>query len=58
MESHIFGIGILTWLVFLPVLGMIIVLLLPDKQKKRYTLDSGNSHRNTGTAGRDCLCDI
>jgi NADH-quinone oxidoreductase subunit M len=33
MESHIFGIGILTWLVFLPVLGMIIVLLLPDKQK-------------------------
>jgi len=29
MELHIFGIGILTWIVFLPVLGMIAVLLIP-----------------------------
>ena len=33
MEFQIFGIGILTWLVFLPILGMIIVLLIPDKNK-------------------------
>ncbi|MGF1669144.1 MAG: NuoM family protein [Balneolaceae bacterium] len=32
MEFQIFGIGILTWLVFLPIAGMIIVLLLPDKK--------------------------
>ncbi len=30
MELQIFGIGILTWIVFLPVLGMLVVLLLPD----------------------------
>jgi len=33
MEFQIFGIGILTWLVFLPIVGMIIVLLIPDKNK-------------------------
>jgi len=39
MEFQIFGVGILTWIVFLPILGMIIVLLLPDKNKNaiRYT---------------------
>ncbi len=39
MEFQIFGIGILTWIVFLPILGMILVLLLPDKNKNaiRYT---------------------
>lgn len=39
MEFQIFGIGLLTWIVFLPILGMIIVLLLPDKNKNaiRYT---------------------
>lgn len=39
MEFQIFGIGILTWIVFLPIVGMIIVLLLPDKNKTaiRYT---------------------
>ncbi|MFP8487845.1 complex I subunit 4 family protein [Gracilimonas sp. Q87] len=33
MELQILGIGILTWLVFLPILGMLIVLLLPDKNR-------------------------
>lgn len=39
MEFNILGIGILTWLVFLPVLGMLIVLLIPgeNKQAIRYT---------------------
>ena len=39
MEFQIFGIGILTWIVFLPIVGMILVLLLPDKNKNaiRYT---------------------
>lgn len=39
MEFNILGIGILTWLVFLPVLGMFIVLLIPgeNKQAIRYT---------------------
>ncbi len=31
MELSILGIGILTWVVFLPVLGMIVVLLLPKE---------------------------
>lgn len=31
MELQFFGIGILTWIVFIPIVGMIIVLLLPDK---------------------------
>ena len=33
MELNILNIGILTWLTFLPVIGMIIVLLLPKEQK-------------------------
>ncbi len=33
MELKILNIGILTWLTFLPVLGMIIVLLIPKEQK-------------------------
>ncbi len=33
MEFQIFGIGILTWIVFLPIVGMLIVLLLPNEQK-------------------------
>ncbi len=33
MELQILGIGILSWLVFLPIVGMIIVLLLPDKNR-------------------------
>ena len=39
MEFQIFGIGILTWIVFLPVVGMAIVLLLPkdNHQAIRYT---------------------
>lgn len=39
MEFQIFGIGLLTWIVFLPIVGMILVLLLPDKNKNaiRYT---------------------
>jgi NADH-quinone oxidoreductase subunit M len=34
MEFSIFGIGILTWTVFLPILGMIIILLLPKESKQ------------------------
>ncbi|MEX2604395.1 MAG: NADH-quinone oxidoreductase subunit M [Gracilimonas sp.] len=33
MELQILGIGILTWLVFLPIVGMLVVLLLPDKNR-------------------------
>ncbi len=33
MEFTIFGIGILTWLVFLPIVGMLIILLLPGENK-------------------------
>ena len=33
MELTFLNIGILTWLTFLPILGMIIVLLLPKEQK-------------------------
>lgn len=33
MEFQIFGLGILTWLVFIPVVGMAIILLLPDKSR-------------------------
>jgi NADH-quinone oxidoreductase subunit M len=33
MELKILNIGILTWLTFLPVIGMVIVLLLPKEQK-------------------------
>jgi NADH-quinone oxidoreductase subunit M len=31
MEFTIFGIGILTWIVFLPVVGMLVILLLPAR---------------------------
>ena len=33
MEFQIFGIGILTWIVFLPIVGMLIVLLIPGGNK-------------------------
>ncbi|NUN70988.1 MAG: NADH-quinone oxidoreductase subunit M [Bacteroidetes bacterium] len=33
MELNILNIGVLTWLTFLPILGMIIVLLIPKEQK-------------------------
>ncbi|MDI6402094.1 NADH-quinone oxidoreductase subunit M [Balneolaceae bacterium ANBcel3] len=33
MEFNILGIGVLTWLVFLPVLGMLLVLLIPGNNK-------------------------
>ncbi len=33
MELSIFGIGILTWIVFLPIVGMIVVLLLPKESR-------------------------
>jgi len=33
MEFQIFGLGILTWLVFIPIVGMAIILLLPDKNR-------------------------
>ena len=33
MEFQIFGLGILTWLVFIPIIGMAIILLLPDKNR-------------------------
>ncbi len=32
-QFSLFGIGILTWITFLPVLGMILVLLIPREQK-------------------------
>ncbi len=32
MELQFFGIGILTWIVFIPIVGMVVVLLLPDKK--------------------------
>ncbi len=32
MEFQLFGIGILSWIVFIPIVGMLIVLLLPDKK--------------------------
>lgn len=31
MEFQFLGLGILTWIVFLPIAGMLIVLLIPDK---------------------------
>jgi NADH-quinone oxidoreductase subunit M len=34
MEFQLFGIGILTWIVFLPIVGMIIILMLPDANRK------------------------
>ncbi|MEX0648984.1 MAG: NADH-quinone oxidoreductase subunit M [Balneolaceae bacterium] len=34
MEFHLLGIGILTWIVFLPIAGMVIVLLLPDHNRQ------------------------
>ncbi len=33
MEFQLFGIGILTWIVFIPIAGMLVVLLLPDKNR-------------------------
>ncbi|MEX0680032.1 MAG: NADH-quinone oxidoreductase subunit M [Balneolales bacterium] len=33
MEFQILGIGILTWIVFLPILGMLIVLIVPDEKR-------------------------
>lgn len=33
-ELNILGIGVLSWMIFLPVLGMIIVLLIPKSQTK------------------------
>lgn len=39
MEFQLFGLGILTWIVFIPVAGMLIVLLMPDtkEQAMRWT---------------------
>ncbi len=33
MEFEIFGIGILTWIVFLPIVGMLLILLIPGENK-------------------------
>jgi NADH-quinone oxidoreductase subunit M len=33
MELQLFGIGILTWIVFIPIVGVIIVLLLPEEKQ-------------------------
>ncbi len=33
MEFSLFGIGILSWMTFLPILGMVVVLLLPKEQR-------------------------
>ncbi len=33
MEFQLFGIGILTWIVFIPIVGMLVVLLIPDKNR-------------------------
>ena len=33
MGLTIFGIGVLTWITFLPVLGMVLVLLLPKERR-------------------------
>ncbi len=33
MEFQFLGIGILSWIVFLPILGMIVVIALPDKYR-------------------------
>ncbi|MBP1648052.1 MAG: dehydrogenase subunit [Bacteroidetes bacterium] len=33
MEFSLFGIGILSWMTFLPILGMVMVLLLPKEQR-------------------------
>jgi NADH-quinone oxidoreductase subunit M len=33
MEFSLFGIGILSWMTFLPILGMVIVLLLPKERR-------------------------
>lgn len=33
-ELNILGIGVLSWMIFLPILGMIIVLLIPKSQTK------------------------
>src|SRR3989304_2906537 len=31
MQFHFLGLGVLSWITFLPIIGMIIVLLLPKK---------------------------
>lgn len=33
MEFQLFGVGILTWIVFIPIIGMLVVLLLPEKSR-------------------------
>ncbi|MGM0507306.1 MAG: complex I subunit 4 family protein [Bacteroidota bacterium] len=33
MDFQLLGIGILTWIVFLPILGLVIILLLPDRNR-------------------------
>ncbi len=33
MELHVLGVGILTWLTFLPVVGMIAILMLPKENR-------------------------
>ena len=52
MELHIFGIGILTWMVFLPVLGMLIILMLPGTQHTADSRHRRRRHRYSGGAGR------
>ncbi len=52
MEFSLFGIGILSWMTFLPVLGMVIVLLLPERAAGCDPLDVAGGHRAPGGAGR------
>ncbi|MEX0769603.1 MAG: NADH-quinone oxidoreductase subunit M [Balneolaceae bacterium] len=33
MEFQLLGVGILTWIVFIPIMGMIIVLLVPEEKR-------------------------
>jgi len=50
MELTIFGVGVLTWLTFLPVLGMAAVLLLPKEGRNANPLDVARLHRPAARA--------
>ncbi|MCL5268610.1 MAG: hypothetical protein M1469_10990 [Bacteroidetes bacterium] len=54
MQQNLFGIGYLTWITFLPIIGMVVVIIVPKEKTNAMRISASLNHlvdfvENAGT---------
>lgn len=44
MRQNLFGIGYLTWITFLPIIGMVVVMLIPKEKTNAIWISASLNH--------------